>query len=470
MTIFSPEQILHYGRRHDLHTFTRLCFRIVLPGETFVPNWHVEAICYALERVVRGEVKRLIITLPPRALKSLCASVAFPAFVLGNHPTRKIICCSYADTLAYKHARDFRAVVHAPAYKALFPDARIDPDKDSQAEIATTRRGFRLATSIGGGLTGRGGNLLIVDDPMKAQDAYSKAERAFVNERFTGALLSRLDNKEEDAVVVVMQRLHVDDLVGRLFEIGGWEVLSLPALAEEASWIPIGPGKVHHRRPGDLLIPARESKAALDRVKREIGPLDFAAQYQQAPVPPEGNVIKREWLRFYKVPPERRPGDSVIISWDTAMKESETSDYSVATVWLIRGEEHYLLDLVRARLDFPSLRQVALTLHRRWNPRATIVEDKGSGTSLLQEFRKDGLSAIPFNSAANKVMRMHGQSARFAGGTIFFPEQAPWLDDLIEELLAFPGNKHDDQVDSVSQALEWADQHRRMPVPRIRRL
>ncbi len=470
MTILTPEQMLHYARRHDLSTFVRLCFRLLLPGEVFVPNWHVDAICHELERVLAGEVKRLIICVPPRSLKSLCASVALPAFALGRDPTRKIITASYADPLAYKLARDCHRVMASRDYKDLFPDTRIDPTKDSQAEFATTRGGFRLATSIGGTLTGRGGSLLIVDDPMKAQDAHSKAGRAFVNERFAGALLSRLDNKETGAVIVVMQRLHVDDLVGHLLGIGGWEVLSLPAIAEEEAFIPIGAGRVHHRKPGDPLFPAREPQAALERVKRELGLLDFAAQYQQAPVPPEGNLIRREWLRFYAQAPERRSGDTVLISWDTAMKTSASADYSVATVWLIRDEEHYLLDLVRARFDFPDLLTAALALHRRWNPIATVVEDKNSGTSLIQAMRREGLSVLPFLPTVEKEARMHAQSVRFATGTVSLPQAAAWLEDLVEELLAFPGGRHDDQVDSVSQALEWAEQERQRPRMRIRQL
>ncbi len=469
MTTFTPEQVLHFARRRDLYTFTRLCFRILLPGETFIPNWHIEAMCYALERVLRGEVKRLIICVPPRSLKSICCSVAFPAFAMGHDPTRKIICASYGDSLAFKHARDFRAVLESQAYKTLFPGTRI-AGKDSQEEMTTTQGGFRLATSIGGALTGRGGGILNVDDPMKAQDAASKPARDFVNDRFSGALLSRLDNKNEGAVVVVMQRLHLDDLVGHLLEMGGWEVLALPAIAEEEALIRIGPGKFYHRKRDEVLFPARESREVLEGVKRELGPLGWAAQYQQAPIPLEGNLVKQEWLRFYKEVPERRSGDVVVISWDTALKESETADYSVATVWLIRGDEHYLLDLVRARLAFPALVTVATDMHRRWRPVATVVESKGSGISLIQEMTKARLPVIAFEASVSKVIRMHSQSARFAGGSVYFPEKALWLDDLIAELMVFPDGKHDDMVDSVSQALEWADQERQRSPIRIRRI
>lgn len=469
MTILSSPH-LQYALKNDLVTFTHRCFQTVVPGETFELNWHIEAICHALERVRRGEVKRLIITMPPRSLKSICASVAFPAFILGHDPSRKIVCVSYSDQLAAKHANDFRAVLRSPWYKRAFPATCIDPFKDSQAEVATTARGYRLTTSVEGTLTGRGGNLIIVDDPMKAQDAQSEAARERVKQWFISTLLSRLDNKETDAIVVVMQRVHVDDLAGHLIEGGGWEVLNLPAIAEEEDSIALGADRYHHRRTGEPLQGGRESLATLEALRKEVGSLAFAAQYQQAPVPPGGNLIKRDCLRFYEQAPEQRSGDVVLCSWDTAMKATGTSDYSVGTVWLIRGESHYLLDLVRDRLDFPDLKRKAITLHQRWRPLATLVEDKGSGTALLQELRAMRLPTIAFISTADKVMRMHAQSARFEAGSVYLPKDAPWLGELLKEILAFPGGRHDDQVDSISQALKWAEQRRLAPRPMIRRL
>ena len=459
--------MLREGMRHDLATFTHRCFQTVTPGERFAPNWHLQAIAHRLDQVRRGRLRRLIIAMPPRSLKSVCASVAFPAFVLGHDPARKVICVSYSDGLAGKHADDCRQVMASAWYRELFPDTHIA--RSTAVEIVTTRRGVRLTTSIGGTLTGRGGNLIIIDDPMKAQDAMSEPTREAVKAWFSGTLLSRLDNKETDAIIVVMQRVHVDDLAGHLIAAGGWEVLTLPAIAEVDETIVLGRGRVRHRRAGEALHATRESLATLEALRAEIGSLAFSAQYQQAPVPVEGNLIRREWLRFYDAPPERRAGDVLLLSWDTAMKASETSDYSVGTVWLMREDVHYLLDLVRERLDFPDLKRRAIALHERWRPLATLVEDKGSGTSLLQELRTLVLPVIPFQPLGDKAMRMHAQSVRFEAGSVYLPRAAAWLDGLLAELLAFPAGRHDDQVDSISQALEWAAEHRSRPIPRIRR-
>jgi hypothetical protein len=316
------------------------------------PNWHIEAIAFALTRVLKGETKRLIITVPPRSLKSICTSVAFPAFVLGHDPTRRIICVSYAEGLARKHANDCRAIMRSSRYNRLFPETRISLAKDTELEFATTRGGNRLSTSVGGTLTGRGGNLIIIDDPLKPQEAYSEAARESTKQWYSNTLLSRLDDKTNDAIIVVMQRLHPDDLVGHLLEQEGWTHLHLPAIAETQHRIPIGQGRVQLRRPGDLLHPERESRAVLDEFKRSMGSLNFAAQYQQQPVAEGGNLIKWDWFRFYQEPPAGQAGDRIIVSWDTAMSRKELSSYSACVVLQVKGETVYVLEVVRERLEY----------------------------------------------------------------------------------------------------------------------
>jgi hypothetical protein len=217
--------------RNDLYSFIRAIFALVSPGVLFNANWHIEAIAYALMRIMRGEIRRLIITVPPRTLKSISASVAFPAFVLGHDPRRRIISVSYAEGLARKHANDTRAVMRSTLYSRLFPRTLISPAKDTELEIATTLGGQRLAASVGGTLTGRGGNFIIIDDPMKPQEAYSQVARENVKQWYSNTLLTRLDDKSRDAIVVVMQRLHVDDLVGHLLEQGDWTHLNRPGFA-----------------------------------------------------------------------------------------------------------------------------------------------------------------------------------------------------------------------------------------------
>src|SRR5215471_4361421 len=208
----SPRQsLLNALLRNDFCCFVQKVFATVCPGDAFMPNWHLEAMAYSLERVRRGETNRLIITMPPRNLKSICVSVALPAFILGHDPTRRIIAVSYSQDLATKHSNDCRTVLQSEWYREIFPKTRIDSSKNTEAEFMTTARGFRLATSVGGTLTGRGGNLIIIDDPTKPDDAFSEVKRSAANQWFTNTLLSRLDDKRTGAIAVVMQRVHIDD-------------------------------------------------------------------------------------------------------------------------------------------------------------------------------------------------------------------------------------------------------------------
>jgi len=446
--------------RSDFYSFIRATFPIVSPSSAFAPNWHIEAIAFALTRVLRGEIKRLIITVPPRSLKSICASVAFPAFVLGHDPTRRIICVSYAEALARKHANDCRALMRSTLYHRLFPNTRISNAKDTELEFATTRGGNRLATPIGGTLTGRGGNLIVIDDPLKPQDAYSEAARENTKQWYSNTLLSRLDDKTKDAIIVVMQRLHLDDLVGHLLEQEGWMHLNLPAIAESEFRIPLGPERYHLRRVGDLLHPEREPREVLDEFKRSMGSLDFAAQYQQEPVAEGGNLIKWDWFQFYDKPPGRTPDDRIIVSWDTAMSSKELSSYSACVVLQIRGETAWVLDVFRERLEYPDLRRKVIELHRRWrkacNRYELVIENKGSGMSLIQDLRDENIHAIKVDPEGDKVMRMNAQTARIEAGSVSLPRSAGWLDEFRREVMAFPAGHYTDQIDAFSQALDRA--------------
>jgi hypothetical protein len=277
--------------RADFYLFIRAIFPLVSPNSPLMLNWHLEAMACALSRVLAGDTRRLIITVPPRSLKSICASVAFPAFALGHNPRLRFICASYAENLALAHSRSCREVMRSRLYQRLFPQTQILSGRDNQMEFATTHGGYRLSTSVGGTLTGRGGNFVIIDDPMKAQDTFSEPARETVKEWYSHVLLSRLDNKAADAIVLVMQRLHIDDLAGHLLDSGDWTHLSLPAIAETEHDVAIGPGRVYRRKVGEVLHPDREPQSVLDEAKYEMGSMAFAAQYQQQPVAEDGNLV-----------------------------------------------------------------------------------------------------------------------------------------------------------------------------------
>ena len=443
--------------RRDFRAFIGKVFTTLCPGQEFVWSWHIEAIAYRLEQIRRGEIKRLVINMPPRSLKSITASVAFPAFVLGLDPTRRFICVSYSGELAKKHSNDFRTVVESPWYRSVFPITRIGPYKNSETEIEFTARGFRLPTSVGGTLTGRGGEIIVIDDPLKPDDAYSEAKRNAANEWFKNTLLSRLDDKRTGAIVIVMQRVHMDDLTAFVTEQSDeWEILNLPAIAEADEDIPISAENVHHRKAGEALSPAREPLSVLESLKQQIGSDAFYAQYQQMPVPPGGAMIKRDWIeRYDELPPEQ---DQLIIlqSWDTASKGGPENDFSVCTTWLVtRGVRRwYLIDVWRKRVDYPELKVAVQRLAAKYKAKRVLVEDSGTGTSLVQELRRGKVSGIaPVKPGHDKGSRMAVVSAKFESGQVFLPRRAPWLAEFERELFAFPGAKHDDQCDSVSQAL-----------------
>lgn len=451
----TPERVLlNAVLRAEFTAFLQRCFLTLNPGAPFLPNWHIEALAYHLELVRRGKIRRLIVNMPPRSLKSINCSVAFPAFVLGHDPRKRLIVASYGADLATKLGNDCRAILQAPWYRSVFPGTRISRIKNTESEVMTTSHGFRLATSVGGTLTGRGGDFLIVDDPLKPQDAYSDSARQFANDWFGSTLLSRLDDKVNGAIIVVMQRLHLDDLTGKLLRGSDeWVVLNLPAIAERDEKILIGDGLHHIRKAGDLLHPGREPQSVLDYMRAQLGDDVFAAQYLQAPVAPGGNMIKRIWVQRYESLPARTSSTLVLQSYDTASKDREQNDYSACTTWHVHDGRYYLVDVWRERCDYPTLKARAIAHARLHRPTEILIEDTGVGTALVPELRNSGFTVISVQVEHSKQTRMSVQSAKFAGGHVLFPTRAPWLENLEAELFAFPGSRFDDQVDSISQAL-----------------
>ena len=451
--------LLHAILRRDFAVFVRKTFQTLSPGQTFIPGWYIRALAYQLQRLLRGEIKRLIINLPPRSLKSMTTSVAFPAYVLGHNPTRRIICASYSGELAHKLSNDFRSLIASPWYRSVFPAATIGRYKDSETEIELTRRGSRLATSTGGTLTGRGGDLIIIDDPIKPLDALSDLKRNTANDWFLSTVLSRLDDKRTGAIVIVMQRVHMDDLTGFVLrQSDDWTVLSLPAIAEGFETIKLSPVEEHHRQPGEVLAPEREPIEVLEQMRHQLGSDLFSAQYQQAPVPPGGAMIKRHWPRRYTEFPSPDRGAFILQSWDTAAKGGPDNDWSVCTTWLLTNDcQWYLLDVWRTRVDYPALKAKVEGLAQRWQAKQVLVEESGTAIALIEElrFRVSGITAVQPDK--DKVTRMSIASAIFEAGRVHFPEQASWFSELRAELFSFPSSRHDDQVDSISQALNHAE-------------
>jgi predicted phage terminase large subunit-like protein len=450
-----PPSMAHVNAacRKDFVSFVRKVFHVLHPSAIFHMNWHICAIAYYLEQVRLGKIKRLIITVPSRSLKSIMCSVAFPAFVLGHDPAKRLIVASYSADLAIKHGNDFRTVINSAEYHGIFPGMRVSAMKNTQAEVVTTLNGFRLGISLDGTLTGRGGDIIIIDEPIAALAAVSQKSREHVVDWYFKTLLSRADDMQNGPIVLVMQRLHEDDLAGVLLRRSNeWTLLSLPAIAEQDEEIPIGNGQVHCRHVGDVLHPERGSREVLEQL-RKLDPDTFAAQWQQQPVPPGGGMIKRAWVRRHV----RLPTSGQIIqSWDVANKQGEENDYSVCTTWLIYQNKYYfLVDVLRGRFDFPTLRRKVYEQAQLHNPSRVLIEDAGFGTALVQELKMPECSVMAIKPEYDKKIRMGIQATKFENGQVLFPKEAPWLADLEAELFAFPKGRHDDQVDSISQALAY---------------
>jgi predicted phage terminase large subunit-like protein len=447
--------------RRDFLAFSHRAFRELNGATPWLGNWHLEMLAARLDAVRRGEIKRLAIALPPRHLKSHIASIAFPAFVLGHDPTRQIICASYSQDLAEKLSRDCRALMGVSFYRDIFA-TEFAPDKQAVAEFATSSGGFRLATSIGGVLTGRGADLIIIDDPLKAEEAWSDARRNAVNDWFDTSLLARLNDKTQGAIIVVMQRLHEDDLIGHVISKGGWELLAFPAIAEEpeahTAETPYG-ARAFSREAGAVLHPARESEATLARLRAQMGSAAFLAQYQQAPCPREGVMVKAKWFPRYA--PHELPPDfeARIISCDTANKASELSDYTVFTVWGVKDRHLWLLAVLRRRMEYYELKRVlkeTIALHRA---DVVLIEDRASGTQLIQELNWENVRGVKAcQPVGDKQMRLWAQAATMEQGFVHLPKEAPWLGEYLRELTSFPNARYDDQVDSTTQAIAWSAQ------------
>lgn len=435
----------------DLYAFAQKAFEILNQAETLDNNWHLQAITHVLDDLAEGRRRRQIINMPPRTLKSQLCSVIWPAFLLGQNPAAKIIAVSYADALAEVLSIQCRTLMQSAFYRAVFPHTQLD--KQANLHLTTTSGGVRFATTVGGSLTGLGGDVIVVDDPIKASDAYSQVARDGAYNFVQQTLLSRLNHPAEGKILLVMQRLHEADPSGRLLNAGGWNHLKLQARAMEDHDVPLGFGRNHHVAEGDLLMPARLSAAVLEQQRKAMGTIAYAAQYQQEPAPADGAMIKRDWLRYGSAP--LRTEGNLTLSLDTAVKDNPSNDYSVCTIWLETNNGHHLIDVWREKVDFPSLLHGIDLLVTRHSPDNFLIEDAGSGSSLLQVLRAKGVPVVACKARDSKIVRLSAVSQYLESGLVWLPKDAPWLAAFEAELLGFPGARYDDQVDSLSQYLAW---------------
>lgn len=457
---FTKKEAYLAAIRSDLKVFMRQAFDTIYPGKTFMDNWHIDAIIYSLESCIEGNASRLIINLPPRQLKSFIVSVVLPAFMLGMDPTAKIICVSYSDELAKTLSRDFKRIIESGWYQMVFPHVR--PSKMTENEFATDVGGTRYATSVGGTLTGRGGDFIIIDDPIKPEDAQSDKVRQSTNEWYKNTLLSRLDDKKKSVLILVMQRLHVNDLTGFAEASGGFHKLSLPAIADKDEHIAVSETEMYFRQEGEPLHEKRDGMDTLERIRDEIGPYNFSSQYQQSPECPDGAMFKRKWINFIDQPPPRVGQEGCLcVSIDTALSTSETADYSAISLIFSNKNGHYVLFAERGRWDYETLLGKALSYVRRYGHGVIfVVEAAGSGISLIHSLRKAKLSCFHYQPEDSKMVRAAYALPIIHSGRLYILDQEGhnhWVEPYINELVSFPNGRFDDQVDSLMQLLLWAE-------------
>ena len=426
-------------------------------------NWHHEVICRELDGLLRGPASRLILCMPPRFGKSELVSRRLPAFILGRDPDARIIACSYSADLAQAMNRDVQRIIDDPRYRELFPGTALPRSnvrtisgsalRNSNIFEVVGRRGMYLSAGVGGGITGRGFDLGIIDDPIKNRvEANSSTFRERLWDWYRSTFYTR---REKDAkILIVMTRWHEDDLVGRLLELessGSWRVVCFPAVSEPG-------GKHAHpedkRPPGEALWPGKFPLSDLERVKVSLGSYEWAGLYQQAPAPSGGGIFMASWWMSYADGALPRRFDEVIQSWDCAFKGTDASDFVVGQVWARAAETYYLLDQVRERMDFPQTLRAVKNLSVKW-PQAQLklVEDKANGPAVIDMLKRELSGLVAVEPQGGKEARAYAVSALVEAGCVFIPARAPWRDDFIAEVSSFPNGRNDDQVDAMTQAL-----------------
>jgi predicted phage terminase large subunit-like protein len=420
--------------------------------ENYLSPPHIKLLASKLEAVERGDIRRLAIFMPPRHGKSILTSEFFPAWYMGRNPDKYIICSTYAQDLADDFGRKVRNQLQDKRYTDIFPDAELSTDSSSMRRFNTTRGGVYYAVGAGSAITGRGAHLLLIDDPIKGrEEADSAAMRKNLLDWYRATAYTRL--MPNGSVVLIQTRWHEDDLAGWILkETGheGWDVIEFPAILNERA------ATMLELKEGDPLWEESYPLPRLQEIKKTIGTREWSSLYAQKPSVEEGNIIKRWWWKTWtrEQPPEM---DYILQSWDTAYTVTETSDYSACTTWgVFSGEGGYnlfLIDSFREKLTFPELKNQAVHLYNELQPDLVLVEAKASGWSLVQELMRTGIPITPFNpKKMDKLARVHSVAPLFEGGRIWAPDTDESA-DVMNQFAMFPNTKHDDLVDSTTQAL-----------------
>ena len=437
----------------SLLEYTKWKFETVLKTP-FILNWHHHAICNELELVFSGFTQFLLITLPPRYTKTEIVIKSFMEWSLALVPQSKFIHLSYSDDLALDNSSSVKETILSPEYQTLWP-LELKADSKSKKKWYTKNRGGVYATSTGGQITGFGAGgvgdnfegAILIDDPIKPEDARSDKVRGDINQRFNNTIKSRMNNPSKTPIIVIMQRLHEDDMAGFLLD-GGSEFnfkhLNLPAINEN------GPNGYDPRQIGQALWPRKHSVEQL-QLMQEKSPDTYAGQYQQRPAPREGKMLKKAWFKTYH-PHQLPKGGTLTMSIDANFKEGAKNDFVVIQVWKQHKANFYLLDQIRKRIGFTQtltyINQMMINYPEIFE---ILVEDKANGSAIIDVIKNKFHGVIPVTPKESKEARLQAVAPAWEAGNVHLPDKAIWLEEFKSELLTFPNAKHDDQVDAMSQ-------------------
>ena len=451
------------SQRH-LNSFIKHFWKVIDPAE-YIHNWHIDAICEHLEAVLSAQIKKLIINIPPRHQKSLTTAVFFPAWAWIAKPETQWLFASYAHSLSIRDSNKCRTVILSSQYQQWFGDKfKLSDSQNTKNKFANNYNGFRLATSVGGSNTGEGADIIIYDDPNNMNEIMSAARRSGVNEWHDTVMSTRLNNPNAGRRIMIQQRGHEQDLTGHILKKeNDWELLILPARYERKTYSFTSLNFTDPREAeGELLWKEQFNEKAIENLEMSLGSYGTAGQLQQRPAPVGGGMIKIAAFKRYKMLPERF--DRIINSWDTAQKTGILNDFTVCTTWGCLNNNYYLLSVFRKKIEYPELKKSCIILNSLYNANLNLIEDKSSGSSLIQDVKRD----IPVKAVTphgDKLTRMYVEYARIEGGFVHLPESAAWMSDLENELLCFPNGEHDDQVDSMSQFLAYMRTEKKWSMP-----
>jgi predicted phage terminase large subunit-like protein len=467
----------------SFYTFFKHAWNVIEPATPLVTNWHMKVLCDEFqaqaERIQRREPKQydLLISVPPRSLKSTIISKALNPWIWCVDPSQKFLTASYSSYLALEHAVQSRRIIQSEWYQNLWGNVfEMTTDQNVKQFFENDKTGYRMATSVGGSGTGRGGNWVVVDDPISVQDADSETVRKAANDWWTQTMYTRVNNALIDIRVVIQHRVHASDLTGHIltYQADKYKHYCLPAEDCEA----VRPVELRQKYVNGYLFPARLTPAFLAEAKTTMLDYAYAGQYQQQPSPSEGGIFKKHWWKFWQLPSQTLPAvvmkvagepvscdvvtlptspDEVLCSWDMAFKDLASSDYVVGQVWASQGPNKYLLEQVREKLDYPATEEAVKKLSARFKRASCIlIEDKANGPAVIASMKRTEKSVIPVTPQGSKFARAVPMASQAKAGNLFLPHpaNAPWVTEFIDNFAKFPKGDYDDEIDAASQAID----------------